>query len=69
MDKLFRPFYLNLMVKDKKRDDFREIATYISGLESSSPSWDIETVIPAHGDIVRGNTFTKEVLRGHFDLS
>jgi len=68
MDKLFRPFYLNLMVQNKKRDDFKEIATFISGLQSSSPDWDIETVIPAHGDIVRGNIFTKEVLRGHFNL-
>jgi len=68
MDKLFRPFYLNLMVQNKKRDDFKEIAMFISGLESSSPDWDIETVIPAHGDIVRGSTFTKEVLRGHFNL-
>jgi len=68
MDKLFRPFYLNLMIQKKKQDDFKEIATFVSGLESSSPNWDIEVVIPAHGDILRGKTFTKEVLRDHFNL-
>ena len=69
MDKLFRPFYLNLMIKDEKRDAFKMIATFISGLDSSTPNWDIEVVIPAHGDIIRGKTFTKEVLRHHFNLS
>jgi len=68
MDKLFRPFYLNLMIQNKKQDDFKEIAAFISGVDSSSPSWDIETVIPCHGDILRGKKFTKEVMRSHFNL-
>jgi len=69
MDKLFRPFYLNLMIQNKKRDDFKQIAAFISGVDSSSPSWDIEIVIPCHGDILRGKNFTKEVMRSHFKLS
>lgn len=66
MDKLFRPFYLGLMVKSNSKDEFRRIASYISGLDEDG--WDIETVIPAHGDIIRGKTFCREVLKSHFKL-
>ena len=66
MDKLFRPFYLGLMVKSDSKDEFRRIASYISGLDEDG--WDIETVIPAHGDIIRGKTFCREVLKSHFKL-
>jgi len=67
MDKLFRPFYLNLMVKKDKKDEFRDIASFISGVGNGS--WDVETIIPAHGDLVRGsNQFTKSVLQKHFNL-
>jgi hypothetical protein len=30
--------------------------------------WDIETVIPAHGDIIRGKELVQEVLVGHLNL-
>ena len=66
MDKLFRPFYLGLMVKSDFKDEFRRIASYISGLDEDG--WDVETVIPAHGDIIRGKTFCREVLKSHFKL-
>jgi len=80
MDQLFRPFYLNLMVEREKKSEFQRIAMFLSGgvkdgdvlqesssLNDSSP-WDIETIIPAHGDIVRGRNFTKTILRQHFNL-
>ena len=66
MDKLFRPFYLNLMVKNDKKVEFNKIASFASGLGEFA--WDVETVIPAHGDIVRGSALTKSVLKKHFDL-
>ena len=66
MDKLFRPFYLGLMVKSDSKEEFRRIASFISGLDKDG--WDVETVIPAHGDIIRGKTFCREVLKSHFGL-
>ena len=66
MDKLFRPFYLGLMVKSDSNNEFRRIASYISGLDENG--WDVATVIPAHGDIIRGKTFCREVLKSHFKL-
>ena len=66
MDKLFRPFYLGLMIKSDCKDQFRRIASYISGVDESG--WDVETVIPAHGDIIRGKAFCREVLKSHFNL-
>ena len=66
MDKLFRPFYLNLMVKNDKKEEFRKIVSFICGMGENT--WDVETVIPAHGDIVRGSELTKEVLKQHFNL-
>jgi hypothetical protein len=61
MDKLFAPFYMNFMVQEKPR--LTEIANYI--LEEWNPS----TVIPAHGDVIRGRTLIQTVLRSHFGLS
>ena len=58
MDKLFAPFYMNFMVKDQPR--IQEIAKYI--LEE----WNPTTVIPAHGDVIRGRTLIQNVLRSHF---
>jgi hypothetical protein len=67
MDKLFKPFYLNLMVKNDKKDEFKDIALFISGIGNGG--WDVETIIPAHGDLVRGSSeFTKSVLKKHFNL-
>jgi len=66
MDKLFRPFYLNLMIKNDKKSDFQKIAKFVSGLGDSC--WDVETVIPAHGDVVRGSKFVRNVLKDHFNI-
>ena len=66
MDKLFRPFYLNLMTKPSSKDRFRHLAAFASGVNESG--WDVQTVIPAHGDVIRGKTFCRGVLKQHFDL-
>lgn len=66
MDKLFRPFYLNLMVENRKQDEFQRLASYMSGLGDST--WKSGTVIPAHGDIIRGPNLVREVLKLHFKL-
>jgi len=63
MDKLFYPFYMNLMVKKDRRGEFECIARYIT-----CSGWEIETIIPAHGDIVRGKELCRQVLEKHFNI-
>jgi len=63
MDKLFYPFYMNLMVKKDKREEFEKIARYIT-----CSGWEIETIIPAHGDIIRGKDLCRQVLEKHFNI-
>ena len=64
MDKLFKPFYMNLMVKSDRREEFDKIARYIT----CGGEWDVETIIPAHGDIVRGKELCRKVLESHFNI-
>lgn len=69
MDKLFYPFYMNFMVENDKRDKFEEIARFITcGGGSGNGGWEVETIIPAHGDIVRGKEFCQQVLKTHFNI-
>jgi hypothetical protein len=60
MDKVYAPFFQNYMVKDQKA--YREIAHHIVHV------WDVEILIPAHGDILRGKEFISTVLKMHFGL-
>lgn len=60
MDQVYGPFYNNLMVTDK--DEYRQIQRVV--LEE----WDVDTLIPAHGDLIRGNQQVKEVLSRHFGV-
>ena len=59
MDSVFLPFYKTLMVKD--RNFFDEVKRVL--LEE----WDIETLIPAHGDIIRGKELIRKVLSKHLN--
>lgn len=68
MDKLFYPFYMNFMVKGDKRDEFNEVARYITCGNSDNDGWEVETIIPAHGDIVRGKELCRQVLETHFNI-
>lgn len=63
MDKVFRPFYLNLMIQRDKRPPFQAICEFLVN------GWEIETVIPAHGDIIRGKTLIQTVLTDFFNLN
>lgn len=60
MDKIYRPFYLNLMIKDDQRTIFSDIVKQIVD------KWGVETLIPAHGDIVRGVSLVRGILKDHF---
>lgn len=68
MDKLFRPFYNNFMIKSEQRDKFKEIARFVACGDTSG-GWEVETIIPAHGDIVRGKELCRKVLERHFNIS
>lgn len=57
MDKVYLPFFKNFMIKDRSRYD--EIVKVILD------EWDIETVIPAHGDLLRGKELVQSVLSKH----
>jgi hypothetical protein len=57
MDYIYHPFYTTFMVKDRTYyDEVKKIL-----LEE----WDIETLIPAHGDIIRGKDLIRKVLSAH----
>ena len=58
MDQVYRPFFKNLMVKDKE--------AYQQIVDTILLKWDVETLIPAHGDLIRGKEVIKQVLKNHF---
>ena len=60
MDAIYKPFFDQFMVTD--RQVYRDIADHIVNV------WDVEMVIPAHGDIVRGKEVIADILRKHFRL-
>jgi len=60
MDKIYYPFYNAAMITD--RSEYKAIADHILNV------WDVETVIPAHGDILRGKEFIRSVLTKYFKL-
>jgi hypothetical protein len=57
MDKVFLPFFKNLMIKDRTKYD--DIVNVILN------EWEVETIIPAHGDIIRGKSVVRSVLKKH----
>jgi hypothetical protein len=61
MDKIYLPFYKKLMINDRKYYD--EIIRVV--LEE----WDIDTLIPCHGDIIRGKEKIQQVLSSHFKIN
>ncbi len=68
MDKIFKPFYMNLMVKRDVKDTFNDVAKYIT-CGGSGNGWEVETIVPAHGDIVRSKAICRKVLENHFNIS
>jgi hypothetical protein len=61
MDKVYAPFFNNFMVTDATA--YRDICHHILNV------WDVETVIPAHGDILRGKDLIRSVLADFFQYT
>jgi len=59
MDRIYSPFYNNFMVRNESEN------TQIGRFIIDQGSWDIKTVIPAHGDLIRGKELIQTVLRKH----
>ena len=49
---------MNLMINDKSK--FEAVVKQMTDV------WDVNTIIPAHGDIVRGSRLSKAILKQHF---
>jgi hypothetical protein len=60
MDQIYYPFFNNFMITNKK--EYQQIANHIVNV------WDVETIIPAHGDIIRGKELIRSILTKYFQL-
>jgi len=58
VDKIYIPFYKTIMINDRKYDD--------DTIQTILEEWDAETLIPCHGDIIRGREKIKQVLYSNF---
>lgn len=58
MDQIFLPFYKKLMVRNKE--------SYNEMVRTVLQDWDVELIIPAHGDLVRGKDVVRSTLTQHF---
>ncbi|GKZ00318.1 hypothetical protein MPSEU_000984700 [Mayamaea pseudoterrestris] len=54
MDKVYLPFFDNFMVQDKTA--YRKIVKHMLDV------WDIEMIVPAHGDVIRGKDLVRKAL-------
>jgi hypothetical protein len=63
MDKVYLPFYKSLMVgkTGPRRQRLESIVNTVLLKE-----WDIENIVPCHGDVIRGPELCQRVLREHF---
>jgi len=61
MDKVYLPFYKALMVGSggPRRERFGELVRRVL-------DWEVEAVVPCHGDVVRGRELCRRVLTEHF---
>ncbi|KAL3938949.1 MAG: hypothetical protein SGBAC_006231 [Bacillariaceae sp.] len=57
MDKVYLPFYKKFMINDERK--YSDVSKIILD------EWEIETLIPAHGDVLRGKDIVREVLKSH----
>ena len=64
MDQIYLPFYKNLMIQ---KDDISK-QKYEKLCHTLLEEWDIETIIPAHGDIIRGKELIRSILKNHLAL-
>ena len=68
MDKIFRPFYVRLMVGNRDSADEGRRKQFVALAEQMVYTWDVQTLVPAHGDIIRGRELIRTVLVKHFDV-
>lgn len=64
MDKIYRPIYVRILLDKKTFSE--DIGKYF--LISSNKMKQIETLIPCHGDVVRGSDLVQELLRDFFKI-
>ena len=60
MDQIYYPFFTNFMITN--RTEYDKMAHHIVHV------WDVETIIPAHGDIIRGKEVIRSILTQYFGL-
>lgn len=66
MDQVYRPFYMNWMIVGDRREEFERMASFMSGVTEGG--WEVENIVPCHGDVVRGKSLVRGVLKDHFNL-
>lgn len=60
MDRVYLPFYKKFMVGNgERRPKYEESVKKLL-------AWDAETIVPCHGDIIRGKDLCNDVLKNHF---
>ena len=62
MDKIYAPFYNNIMVGGDNSENRLKYNDAVNQILN----WNCETLIPCHGDIVRGKNLSEKVLSSHF---
>eukprot|EP01036_Dinobryon_divergens_P027843 gene27843-36683_t len=61
MDKVYWPFYQRFMVgkRNDRREKYNDVVRKIL-------SWDIEVIVPCHGDVIKGQQLCRRILTEHF---
>ena len=60
MDRVYLPFYKNLMVRDKE--------SYSKMVSTVLDEWEPELIVPCHGDLIRGKDTVRSILSKHFNV-
>eukprot|EP00529_Nitzschia_sp_RCC80_P031727 CAMPEP_0113459100 /NCGR_PEP_ID=MMETSP0014_2-20120614/10272_1 /TAXON_ID=2857 /ORGANISM="Nitzschia sp." /LENGTH=357 /DNA_ID=CAMNT_0000350661 /DNA_START=355 /DNA_END=1428 /DNA_ORIENTATION=+ /assembly_acc=CAM_ASM_000159 len=58
MDRIYLPFYKNLMIRDKD--------SYSKMVSTVLDEWEPELIVPCHGDVIRGKDTVRSILSKHF---
>ena len=62
MDRVYLPFYRRLMVgySGERRRRYKEMVERLF-------AWDVEVLVPCHGDVICGRELCRSVLKDHFE--
>jgi hypothetical protein len=60
MNRIYLPFYKRFMIR-KYKDEYKAAVSKIL-------SWDVQTIAPCHGDIIKGKTLCNSILQKHFTI-